>query len=767
MDNFCKFRVIYSEKQREAIETEFVRLSGQYYLEHAGATLYSEKQLEEIAHQLCTNLYANPHAKNLSSKLTEDAIDIVRYQLLAHFKTTPDEYSVVFTSGATASLKLVAENFKYGPDGSLVYLQDNHTSVLGMRAYAPHTKCIKFTETLSQCKTAKSGNSLFVFPAQSNFSGVKYPLSWIKAVKKGALGPGEWYVVLDAAAFAPTEVMDLSEIKPDFVAISFCKIFGYPTGLGALLVRNESCGVLRKRYYGGGTVFMAQAVRDEVVMRDVIHERFEDGTVPFLSILALKAGFNTLKRLDLSFETISRHTFSLAQYVYRNLLCLHHSNGKPAVVLYHNTTFENPQDQGPIVNFNILRDNGEYVGYAEVSHFANLYNIHLRTGCFCNPGACQYFLNLSPEDVKKHYEAGHVCGDQHDLVDGYPTGSVRVSFGYMSRKIDADKLLEMVENCFVTKPVIKKIPHKGRNDYLIPTDSDYKLEEELDNNNSEGVLKQIILYPIKSCGGFSVPQWPLTSTGLKFDRQWMIINSSGVAITQKNNKKMCLIRPIIDLETEMLFLTYPGRKSFHVPINVSSYSQNVASLCQSKVCGDKIEGWDCGDEVSDWLSEVLECPGVRLLKQCDENEKIFTRKSTKNDEIQLSLVNKAQFLLINEASVEWLRGQIREEEFFEELGTTIQRFRANFVVRFNKEFTENEFGEFIFDDIAFEAGGVCTRCQMICIDQTTGTTSKEPLLTLSKCFKGKITFGVYLNRTKYDFERCLYVGSKVNGTKLK
>lgn len=126
--------------------------------------------------------------------------------------------------------------------------------------------------------------------------------------------------------------------------------------------------------------------------------------MPFLSILALKAGFNTLKRLDITFENISKHTFYLAQYVYRNLLCLHHSNGKPVVILYHNTTFENISDQGPIVNFNILRDNGEYVGYSEVLHFANLYNIHLRTGCFCNPGACQYFLKLSPEDVRRHFE---------------------------------------------------------------------------------------------------------------------------------------------------------------------------------------------------------------------------------------------------------------------------------------------------------------------------------------------------------------------------
>lgn len=144
------------------------------------------------------------------------------------------------------------------------------------------------------------------------------------------------------------------------------------------------------------------------------------------------------------------------------------------------------------------------------------------------------------------------------MVDGYPTGSIRVSLGYMSRRKDAEKLIEMIETCFVTQPAIKKIPPKEYNSYLIPTDNQFKNNFEDSDNNSEGILKQIILYPIKSCAGFSVKEWPLTSTGLKFDRQWMVINSSGVAVTQKNSKKMCLIRPIVDLETETLFLTYPG-----------------------------------------------------------------------------------------------------------------------------------------------------------------------------------------------------------------
>lgn len=129
----------------------------------------------------------------------------------------------------------------------------------------------------------------------------------------------------------------------------------------------------------------------------------------FLSIIALKAGFATLARLNLNMDLISQHTFLLAQYVFRNLLCMHHQNGRPAVILYHTSLFEDRRDQGAIINFNVARENGEFIGYSEVLHFANLYGIHLRTGCFCNPGACQHFLNVSSADLKRFFEVN--CSD--------------------------------------------------------------------------------------------------------------------------------------------------------------------------------------------------------------------------------------------------------------------------------------------------------------------------------------------------------------------
>ena len=105
---------------------------------------------------------------------------------------------------------------------------------------------------------------LFAYPAQSNFSGRKYPLSWIEDITAGRvhiatagsrLRPeGSWKVLLDAAAFVSTNPLDLSRHPAHFVAISFYKMFGFPTGLGALLVRSDCASLLHKSYYGGGTV---------------------------------------------------------------------------------------------------------------------------------------------------------------------------------------------------------------------------------------------------------------------------------------------------------------------------------------------------------------------------------------------------------------------------------------------------------------------------------------------------------------------------------
>lgn len=250
---------------------------------------------------LLNNVYMNPH----SDKYTKDCIEQIRCLILRHFKTDSSNYSVIFTSGSTQALKLVVESFQFAQDqndcGSFVYLRDNHTSVLGLREIATdknadiiHICHEEFLKTLDLADTTSAsyrkenhkndGNTLLVYPAQSNFNGYKYPVNCIQNIKDGCLNnyikkhlckPNcNWYVLLDAASYLSTSKLDLSVNQPDFVCLSFYKIFGYPTGLGALLVKNSSADVLnQKRYFGGGTVDIVLSNEDYHVKRNVLHER--------------------------------------------------------------------------------------------------------------------------------------------------------------------------------------------------------------------------------------------------------------------------------------------------------------------------------------------------------------------------------------------------------------------------------------------------------------------------------------------------------------
>lgn len=252
-------------------------------MDHAGATQYAEQQMQEIYSNLVTNVHCNPH----TSKATEDLIDQVRYRILHSFNTTTDDYSVIFTSGATSSLKILAESFDFSNNDSGVgyfgYLRDNHTSVLGMREIVKtdNINCIEFSEFMkNQFDKTKdiNGNSLYVYPAQCNFSGFKYPLKAIEAIQTVNntvnIENSNRYVCLDAACFVSTNKLDLSKWRPDYLCLSFYKIFGYPTGLGALIVSRRGENVLRKTFYGGGTVKISLSNSTGWhCKRDELHER--------------------------------------------------------------------------------------------------------------------------------------------------------------------------------------------------------------------------------------------------------------------------------------------------------------------------------------------------------------------------------------------------------------------------------------------------------------------------------------------------------------
>lgn len=817
-------------------EREFPRLRGITYLDHAGSALFPESLLKAFTDDLRNNVYGNPHSQNISSKLTYDTIEHVRYRILQHFNTTAEDYTIIFTSGCTAALKLVAEAFPWIPEGTkqpssrFCYLTDSHTSVVGMRGITASMNVLSVPITPKEMLLSEKNRlpaeeqncttpHLFSYPAQSNFSGTRYPLSWIQDIKSGKLHPikipGKWFVLLDAASYVSSSPLDLRVHQADFIPISFYKIFGFPTGLGALLVNNRIAPLLRKTYFGGGTAAAYLAGEDFYFPRKSIAERFEDGTVSFLDIIALKHGFDVLEKLTGGMEKIKQHTFVLSHYTYTVLSALKYANGAPVVRIYSDTDFSNPDVQGPIINFNVLDENGEVIGFSQVDKMASLYNIHVRTGCFCNTGACQMHLGISNEDIQRNLQAGHVCGDDIDLVDGRPTGSVRISFGYMSSFEDAQTFLKFIIATrlskldtgipfqssvikLATESVLDDDPSFNNADKLSPIP--HISDRELRNNSSvtkttvnwqppdaeaESIraavsetavptcrrggkpitVTNIYLYPIKSCSAFEVTEWPVGNQGLLYDRNWMVVNQNGVCMTQKQEPRLCLVNPSIDLRQKIMVIRAEGMDPISVSLEESTGNETV--ICESKVCSHRVKTYDCGERIADWFSSFLGRP-CHLIRQSSDTKNTSHQKSTKGltsaTNISLSLVNEAQYLLINVASILQLKEHIsaRLEEPLE-IDELIRRFRANIVISAPESFEEEEWAEISIGALRFQVVGPCSRCQIICIDQQSGERNKEFLQSLSAARGRKTNFGIYLMNQPWrsSFPDILSVGSQV------
>ena len=165
-------------------------------------------------------------------------------------------------------------------------------------------------------------HNLLAYPAQSNFSGVQHPLEWIEQAQSHG-----WDVLLDAAAFVPTNRLDLSRRHPDFVAISFYKMFGWPTGLGCLLARRDALTKLERPWFSGGTI-VAAFVQREYYQSAPGAAHFEDGTVNYLNLPAVEIGLRFLDRIGI--ETIHTRVAALGAWLLDSLETLRHTDSSPA-----------------------------------------------------------------------------------------------------------------------------------------------------------------------------------------------------------------------------------------------------------------------------------------------------------------------------------------------------------------------------------------------------------------------------------------------------
>jgi selenocysteine lyase/cysteine desulfurase len=414
--------------------TEYGRLdaTGTVYLDYTGGSLHAESQLEEHLRTLSEDVFGNPHSINPTSSAATAKVESARAAVLRFFNAPEDEYACVFTPNATGAIRLVGEAY---PFERFLATADNHNSVNGLRefarargaevAYVPIEAPELRVDRLADHLVDADGPSLFAYPAQSNFSGVKHPLEWIDLAHERG-----WDVLLDATAFVPTSRLDLTKWQPDFVALSFYKMFGYPTGLGALIVRRRMLERLQRPWFSGGTVVAAN-VQGDMVKQHSGHAGFEDGTVDYLGIPAVEIGLRHLEKVGI--DTISQRVASLGSSLLEAMQRLQHSNGAPAIRIYGPTTWDR---RGGNIAFNFLHPDGSVVDERFVDRVAAAHNISLRTGCFCNPGAGEVAFGIPEERLAARFDEGLTFDDYLALV-GMPTGgAVRVSLGIASNLAD-------------------------------------------------------------------------------------------------------------------------------------------------------------------------------------------------------------------------------------------------------------------------------------------------------------------------------------------
>lgn len=436
-------------------EKEFKRLdsSGHHiYFDYTGGNLYPKSLIEKHTEMLLEGTFGNPHSINPTSARATELVAAARAKVLSYFNATED-YICVFTHNASGALKIVGESYPFNADSHYVILSDNHNSVNGIREFCNHKnghthyvsirpEDLRIDDHLLKSTLeahADSNNNLFAFPAQSNVSGVKHDLNWVKhAQDKG------YDVLLDAAAFVPTSKLDLKEVQPEFVSVSFYKIFGYPTGLGCLMIKKSVFDKLQKPWFAGGTVDVVSIAYPFHTLEEG-HERFEDGTLNYLNIPTLKLGLEFIESIGI--ERIQRRVENLTAYLLDTLNQLKHKNGEPVV---HILGPQNTESRGGTIIMTFNNKDGITIPFDDIEQAAVKKNISLRTGCFCNPGLDEINSKITSEELEDFYKSKDFEVHYKEMIhlNDKMRGATRISVGMATTESDLIALIDFIKEYF-------------------------------------------------------------------------------------------------------------------------------------------------------------------------------------------------------------------------------------------------------------------------------------------------------------------------------
>ncbi|HEY9697387.1 MAG TPA: MOSC domain-containing protein [Trichocoleus sp.] len=232
---------------------------------------------------------------------------------------------------------------------------------------------------------------------------------------------------------------------------------------------------------------------------------------------------------------------------------------------------------------------------------------------------------------------------------------------------------------------------------------------------SNPLVTGIYLYPVKSCRGIAVSASDLTTWGLQWDRNWMVVTPQGRFLTQRELPQMALIETRI--APDALELSAPEMPRLRVPLTLeATESLDVV------VWGDACQAIDQGEAAAQWFSQFLG-RACRLVRIGEAYQRLVD-PTYSSEAAQVSFADGYPLLIISEASLADLNQRLAEP-------LPMNRFRPNLVVSGCDAYAEDRWQTIEINGVQFDGVKLCTRCAITTTSQETGVRGVEPLPTLA------------------------------------
>ncbi|MEI7839703.1 MAG: MOSC N-terminal beta barrel domain-containing protein [Methylococcaceae bacterium] len=240
-------------------------------------------------------------------------------------------------------------------------------------------------------------------------------------------------------------------------------------------------------------------------------------------------------------------------------------------------------------------------------------------------------------------------------------------------------------------------------------------------------LSDIFIYPVKSLAGIRVSQWDVVETGLRYDRQWMLIDENGQFVSQRRLPKMAMIHT--RLTDSELILSAPDFADFTL-----SLEPQWGAIIQSTVWKDCCAAQHVSDAADAWFSAVLQQSCQLVYLPTDTKRSVDLNYANAVDRV--AFADGFPFLIVSENSLHALNSAL-------ETPVEMARFRPNLVISGCAAYAEDSWREIQIGDLDFRLPKPCSRCSVPAINPQTAEVGKEPLTTLSRLrqWQNKIYFG--------------------------